>query len=69
VGAEVALAMTDEDRAYRDMDSVLTLKGPVGSARSPQIGGKHTTTTDLLGEEQPVPVKVTTEWRFSAGGG
>lgn len=48
----------------------LTLKGPVGSARSPQIGGKLTVTSELLRDNvgEPVPVKVTIEWQFSAGG-
>jgi len=49
---------------------LLTFKGPLGSARSPQIGGKHTITTELLerNSDDPVPVKVSIECQFSAGG-
>jgi len=56
-------------KGVKDFAQILTLKGPVGSARSPQIGGKHAVTTELLRNNfgEPVPVKVTIEWRFSAG--
>lgn len=53
-----------------DFAQILTLAGPVGSACSPQIGGKHAVTTELLQHDfgEPVPLNVTIEWRFSAGG-
>ncbi|MCZ7566181.1 MAG: hypothetical protein M5U08_22305 [Burkholderiales bacterium] len=57
-------------KGAKDFAQILTLEGPLGSARSPQIGGKHVVTTELLrgNSGEPVPVKVTIEWRFAAGG-
>lgn len=56
-------------RSAKSFDQVLTVKGPVGAANSPQLSGKQSFTTDLLGSHgDPVPVKVTVEWKFSAGG-
>jgi len=57
-------------RGVKDFGPLLTLKGPVSSVRSPQIGGKHTITTELLqgNSGDPVPVKVSIEWQFTAGG-
>lgn len=57
-------------KGAKDFAQILTLAGPVGSARSPQIGGKHAVTTELLRDNfgEPVPLNVTIEWRFSAGG-
>jgi hypothetical protein len=64
----ISLIGAHPPRGVKGMDPVLTVKGPVGSPRRPQIGGKHTTTTDLAGEQWPAPMKVTIEWQFSAGG-
>jgi len=57
-------------RGGKDFGQLLTFKGPLGSVRSPQIGGKHTITTELLqgNSGDPVPVKVSIEWQFTAGG-
>jgi len=54
----------------KDFVRTLTFKGPVGSTRSPQFSGKKTVTTEWLSNTSPprIPVKVTLEWHFSAGG-
>ncbi len=54
--------------AKRNFDALLSAKGPVASTRSPQIGGKQSFTTELLegNAGEPVPVKVTVDWRFFA---
>jgi hypothetical protein len=54
----------------KDFGQLLTFKGPLGSASSPQMSGKQVITTELLqgNSGDPVPVKVSIEWQFSAGG-
>jgi len=57
-------------RSAKSFGQLLTFKGPVGSTRSPQFSGKRVVTTEWLSNVQPpqVPLKVTLEWHFSAGG-
>jgi len=57
-------------RGAKNLGQLLTFKGPVGSTRSPQFSGKREVTTEWLSNVQPpqVPLKVTLEWHFSAGG-
>lgn len=57
-------------RGVKDLGPLLTFRGPLGSVRSPQIGGKHAITTELLEGNggDPVPVRVSIEWQFAAGG-
>jgi hypothetical protein len=57
-------------RGVKDFNQVLSFKGPLGSVRSPQMSGKTTVTTDWIDSKNPqlVPVKVSIEWSFSAGG-
>lgn len=67
---EVRLIGAAPPRGVKDFDELLIFKGPLGSARSPQLSGKHTITTELLqgNSGDPVPVKVSIEWQFSADG-
>lgn len=67
---EVRLIGAAPPRGVKNFDQLLTLKGPLSSARSPRIGGKHTITTELLqgNSGDPMPVNVSIEWQFAAGG-
>jgi hypothetical protein len=66
----VPLIGAEPPRGVKDFGELLTFKGPVGSVHSPQMSGKKTITTELLrgNAGEPVPVKVTIEWHFSASG-
>lgn len=57
-------------RGVKDFATLLTFKGPVGSTRSPQMHGKQTLTTEWLdaSNQDSIPVTVTIDWQFSAGG-
>jgi hypothetical protein len=57
-------------RGVKDFGTLLTFKGPVRSTRSPQMRGRQTVTTEWLdaSNQDPIPVKVTIDWQFSAGG-
>jgi hypothetical protein len=66
----VPLIGAEPPRGVKDFGELLTFKGPVGSVHSPQLSGKKTFTTELLrgNAGEPVPIKVTVEWHFSASG-
>jgi hypothetical protein len=55
-------------RGVKHFDQLLTFRGPAGSSRSPQLSGKQTVTTEWLdaNNANPIPVKVTIDWHFTA---
>ena len=67
---EVSLIGRSPPRGVKNFAHLLTFKGPIGSSNSPQLGGKETVTTDWINANspEPIPVKVTIEWQFSAVG-
>jgi hypothetical protein len=66
----VSLIGSSPPRGVKDFAQLLTFKGPIGSSRSPQMSGKKTLTTEWIDarHQDSIPVKVTIDWQFSAGG-